>query len=226
MITLMPADLHRPTALGTLSLGGSMRATKPTKQSASRGKLGVLGSRICNEAQSLPSTGKCARPMTRCPWDASSSIAASMSFTASAVIGSACPARRKVEQRSRMRSGAPFMQTKRVLVSGSWWSEAAYLFLLLNGTSARLAYNARVSSMSSMPWQNLMNALSVASPRVFRCAMGWSLVDGSNDALLHRHMMRRRTLNVASEASVAMGVVEAAESNGATGRCAVRCLKS
>ena len=39
-LTLMPALLHWATALGTLALGGSIMAIKPTKQRPSRGKLG------------------------------------------------------------------------------------------------------------------------------------------------------------------------------------------
>ena len=48
MMTLIPADWHFLMAKGTLSLGGSMSETNPTKMKFSIGKLKLSGAEVTN----------------------------------------------------------------------------------------------------------------------------------------------------------------------------------
>ena len=121
--TLMPAERHLVTASGTAARGGSIIDNSPTNRSPVSGKFSSSASNLNPGGNCVAGRLRSQNPRTRSPRPPSSRYASLKAFRHSSVNGRSSPCIRIVEQRSKMRSGAPFM-TRRYwhLSVGSWRS--------------------------------------------------------------------------------------------------------
>ena len=209
-LTLIPADLHFATASGTAALGGSIIDIRPTKVNivwffgSSPKKLifSVSNWSFWPNGNLSSSIHMCPKPRTRSPRPPKYSYALSYFSLHASFISVSSPLIIILPHRARIRSGAPFMTNKYLLLTS--WMDNCHLLVELNGISATFGLAWRIDPTTSFGLdpvniisQHFKRADSDASPAVSRFKIG-PVSPARNTARLQSDAIRPSECHVGS----------------------------